>query len=118
MTNLFGIAAEAGVSIRDLLSVNAGIKTGKPVQAGTTLVRPCYTQERPTYLGKPSDYLRFKCRVQHASICSFLLAFAAIGEGSKSGRAGFLLHLIFVSCGRLHHSECLASSDTLFWPLV
>lgn len=56
MTNLFGIAVESGVSIRDLLAVNAGIETGKPVQAGTTLVRPCYTQDRPTYLGKPSGH--------------------------------------------------------------
>lgn len=50
-TNLFGISVETGVALRDLLALNPGIDTSKPVFSGTSLVRPCYSQGQPKYLG-------------------------------------------------------------------
>lgn len=52
-TNLYDISVEAEVALGDLLALNAGQNGGAPVPTGTTLVRPCYSNSGPEYLGAP-----------------------------------------------------------------
>lgn len=52
-TNLYDISVEAEVALGDLLALNAGQNGGAPVPTGTTLVRPCYSNGGPEYLGVP-----------------------------------------------------------------
>ena len=49
--NVYDISVEAGVALRDLLSLNPAIVPDSSLAPGTQLARPCYTSGAPTYFG-------------------------------------------------------------------
>ena len=50
-TNVYDLSVEAGVALRDLLSLNPSIVPDASLTPGTQLARPCYVSGAPTYLG-------------------------------------------------------------------
>ncbi len=49
--NVYDISVEAGVALRDLLSLNPVIVPDTSLSPGTQLARPCYVSGAPTYFG-------------------------------------------------------------------
>ena len=49
--NVYDISVEAGVALRDLLSLNPVIVPDTSLEPGTQLARPCYVSGAPTYFG-------------------------------------------------------------------
>ena len=48
---MYDISVEAGVALRDLLSLNPVIVPDTSLAPGTQLARPCYVSGAPTYFG-------------------------------------------------------------------
>jgi len=86
-TNLYDISVEAEVALGDLLALNAGQNGGAPVPTGTTLVRPCYSNGGPEYLGGNIAYQQAASQSTTVGAAEASLAVASpvavVGTSSK-----------------------------------
>jgi len=102
--NVYDISVEAGVALRDLLSLNPVIVPDTSLAPGTQLARPCYVSGAPTYFGADIAQVRSCMPLLVSAACrnwpscdDFTLTFVRqTMQTSKSLRHVVCSHMCFI----------------------